>query len=176
MRSPRIYRIPVSLTLIVSLVALPVIHSSRAAAISRLVDTTTRQDSLGNGINSKRPPLRFELNVGQSDAQVRFIARTADTTLFLTSNEAVLRLPKLQTGRDANADRRRATFNLLTEPIDCAVIRLCPLGSNRKARITGLISCRACRITSLATTRGSGEQTWRATPRSSTKACIPASI
>ncbi len=39
-------------------------------------------------------PLRFEANSGQTDAQVRFLSRGRDYTLFLTGNEAVLSLRK----------------------------------------------------------------------------------
>ena len=37
-------------------------------------------------------PLFFEPNQGQTDPQVRFLARSAGFTLFLTANEAVLEL------------------------------------------------------------------------------------
>ncbi len=39
-------------------------------------------------------PLTFEPNQGQTDAQVKFLARGSGYTLFLTSNEAVLSLRK----------------------------------------------------------------------------------
>src|SRR5262249_43923318 len=37
-------------------------------------------------------PLSFEANQGQTDGEVKFIARHADYTLFLTPSEAVVRL------------------------------------------------------------------------------------
>ena len=39
-------------------------------------------------------PLRFEPNLGQSDAQVRFLARGSGYSLFLTPTEAVLALSR----------------------------------------------------------------------------------
>ena len=46
-----------------------------------------------------RMPLAFEANQGQTDAQVKYIARGSGYTLFLTSQEAVLTLPgKTQPG------------------------------------------------------------------------------
>ena len=39
-------------------------------------------------------PIRFEANAGQTDAQVKFLARAPQYTVFLTSKEAVLALPK----------------------------------------------------------------------------------
>jgi len=38
-------------------------------------------------------PLYFEANQGQSDAQVKFLSHSADSVLFLTTSEALLRLP-----------------------------------------------------------------------------------
>src|SRR5260370_6754708 len=39
-------------------------------------------------------PLRFEANQGQADLRVKFLSRGSGYTLFLTSTEAVLALPK----------------------------------------------------------------------------------
>ena len=41
----------------------------------------------------------FETNVGQTNSNVKFLSRQAGFTLFLTSNEAVLALKKISTGR-----------------------------------------------------------------------------
>ncbi len=59
-------------------------------------------------------PLSFELNQGQSDARVKFLARGQGYNLFLTADEAVLSL--------------RAT----------TVVRVRLAGANRHAEITGL--------------------------------------
>ena len=45
-----------------------------------------------SGVKFSRPPLRFELNEGQIDPQVRFIARDRDGIAFLTSGGAVLQI------------------------------------------------------------------------------------
>jgi hypothetical protein len=89
----------------------------------------------------KKLPLRFEVNRGQTDSQVRFLARTADSTLFLTQSEAVLRLPKLEAppewvsgGRRA----RRAKFTGIAKSIESAVIRLRPFSGNPNVRLTGI--------------------------------------
>src|SRR5437870_1001311 len=44
--------------------------------------------------NYGKLPLSFEINQGQTDSQVKFISRGSGYSLFLTSNEAVLSLPK----------------------------------------------------------------------------------
>src|SRR5213594_3728445 len=49
--------------------------------------------------NYGKLPLSFEANRGQTDAQVRFLARGQGYTLFLTSQEAVLSLRKLEASR-----------------------------------------------------------------------------
>jgi len=72
------------------------------------------------------PPLSFEANVGQTDSRVAFLARTANTTLFLTPGEAVLTLraapsePPRRVGLDPLEDR----IPLPTAPITAAVLRM----------------------------------------------------
>src|SRR5438309_1316446 len=48
--------------------------------------------------NLARQPLSFEINQGQTDKQVKFMARGSGYTFFLTGNEAVLSLNKFQPG------------------------------------------------------------------------------
>jgi hypothetical protein len=61
-----------------------------------------------------RVPLAFERNVGQSDARVRFLARSAGSALFFTPQEAVLALA----GRRASRERvLRIQFLGATHPI-----------------------------------------------------------
>ena len=45
-------------------------------------------------------PLSFEENVGQTDAQVRFLSRGSGYALFLTDTEAVLSLHRAVEGED----------------------------------------------------------------------------
>lgn len=55
-------------------------------------------------------PLRFEENRGQTDARVRYLARSPHYTLFLTDEEAVFRFRK-ETGNKMNRDVLRMRFN-----------------------------------------------------------------
>jgi Beta-propeller repeat len=48
-------------------------------------------------------PIRFEENVGQTGAEVKFLARGGGYNLFLTQSEAVLVLPRLRSRSDADA-------------------------------------------------------------------------
>ena len=55
-----------------------------------------------------RLPLSFESNHGQTDGQVRFLARGSDYTLFLTSAEAVLALRRPEVPAQSMSSDRRA--------------------------------------------------------------------
>lgn len=71
-------------------------------------------------------PVTFELNQGQTDARVDFLARGANYTLFLTATEAVLALSQrgLATPQVPNLTR--------------AVMRMQLVDSARNARVAGL--------------------------------------
>jgi len=69
-------------------------------------------------------PLRFEANRGQADAPVKFISRNSGHTLFLTPNEAVLRLQKTGTGDHSQAPS--------------SVVRMKLAGANRQPSVIGL--------------------------------------
>src|SRR5579875_2827394 len=65
-------------------------------------------------------PLSFEENQGQTDAQVRFLSRGANYSLFLTDSEAVLSL---------HANSRE------TKP---DVLRMQLIGASRRVRVSGV--------------------------------------
>ncbi len=69
-------------------------------------------------------PMRFEQNAGQTDARVRYMARGAGYSLYLTGNEAVLSLKK--TG-DENGKTAAE-----------AIVRMGLVGSNPAPRVTAL--------------------------------------
>jgi len=112
-------------------------------------------------------PLRFEVNEGQADEQVRFISRGRRYTLFLTGSEAVLALQGRQSPPPERIKRRlqetmeykpRATDKLFapstrnpksqienlatlapsTQGLTPSVLRLKLVGVNPNARIRGL--------------------------------------
>src|SRR2546429_712192 len=64
-------------------------------------------------------PLHFETNQGQADGQVKFLARGAGRTLFLTSTEAVL------------------VFTKREQTVTQTVIRMTFLGANPQPRMVG---------------------------------------
>ncbi len=73
-------------------------------------------------------PLSFEANLGQTDSQVKFLARGGGYALFLTANETVLRY------RNERASGRGHDSN---DP-SSAVLRMKLEGTNANPQITGL--------------------------------------
>jgi Beta-propeller repeat len=70
-----------------------------------------------------RLPIRFEENAGQAGAEVKFLARGGGYNLFLTQSEAVLRLPRLRSRSDADAQ---------------SVVRMKLIGADPAPRMEGL--------------------------------------
>lgn len=141
--STLICRAVVSATLIVSLTAFPIIKPSGASAVSNhSASNESSAKASGEaqdlGINFKSLPLRFELNVGQTDAAVRFIARNRDGIAFLASGETVLRVAGQTSASEQALRARSSRARLHTTNIESAVLRIHMIGSNEKARITGI--------------------------------------
>jgi hypothetical protein len=63
-----------------------------------------------------RLPLSFELNQGQADRGIRFLARGADSTLYLTAADAVLTLAPSERGSQAGAVLRFHPAGASTHP------------------------------------------------------------
>ncbi|MGH9433410.1 MAG: SBBP repeat-containing protein, partial [Terriglobia bacterium] len=94
-------------------------------------------------------PLAFEANLGQTDPQVKFLARGSGYTLFLTGDGAVLALRqaeggkrKAQSGNDVrNSKIDVRHWSLVTHHSPAAaqsVVRMKLVGANSKAAVTGL--------------------------------------
>ncbi len=86
-------------------------------------------------------PLRFEVNQGQSDAQVRYLARGRGYTFFLTPTETVLTLRKFESpaaqklrerGRSRQSIVKSKYSRLVTE-----TLRLRLVGGNPQPKVTG---------------------------------------
>jgi len=105
--------------------------SSAASAISSPGKTSANQQA---GIQFKRLPLRFEMNQGQTDPQVRFLARSNTGTAFLTSQGTVLRVY----GPSQLAKRAVRTGLNNLPARESAVGLLRTVGSNPEARETDL--------------------------------------
>ncbi len=84
-------------------------------------------------------PLTFEANQGQTDARVRFLARTPGYTLFLTDKEAVLSLPQLIPDPAKHVARSSLAFHprtsLSQRPV--SIVRLKFAGGSTPLAATG---------------------------------------
>lgn len=133
------------LLLVLTCVTIPVVRPLHAAVSSTAGDSqrlAARCDAIKSSSNAsavqfKSLPLRFELNAGQTDPQVRFIACSQSGDMFLTAREMVLRVREASFG---TADKP-GTSNQAEQarPItNSAVVRLLTVDANPNARITGL--------------------------------------
>ncbi len=89
-----------------------------------------------------RLPLQFEANVGQTDSRVKYLARGAGYTLFLTCDGAVLALhrqPANEDRRDRGASGTRGAKSVSSDfpATRDAVVRFRLEGANSAARIEG---------------------------------------
>jgi uncharacterized repeat protein (TIGR01451 family) len=127
-------------------------YGSKSGAFS---NDSAKYPSAGAGTNTAarfakaygKLPISFEVNQGQTDKSVRFLARIAGYTLFLTPDEAVLSLhPKhaatfntRTSATHANSIQPRPV-NIVTSASakSSTTVRLRLLGANRSADVTGL--------------------------------------
>src|SRR5438128_1745298 len=93
-------------------------------------------------VNFSSLPVAFEPNLGQTDPQVKYLARGNGYTLFLTSSEAVLSLAS----KPAPASKQKATHRFApfaksamsrSNATSAAVIRMQVAGGNPHAQIAG---------------------------------------
>src|SRR5262245_14868597 len=78
-------------------------------------------------------PMRFEANEGQTDARVKFIARAAGYSVFLTGDETVLRLHKREAWSEGAAKRQ-----MMEMPVESVTLRMTLAGSNSSSRVSGI--------------------------------------
>jgi uncharacterized protein YacL (UPF0231 family) len=78
-------------------------------------------------------PMRFEANEGQTDAQVKFMARGAGYSVFLTGDEAVMQLHKQELKSEGTAEQRTAET-----PVESVALRMKLAGSNASSRVSGI--------------------------------------
>lgn len=124
------FRILISLFLIISFVILS--FPARRVARASHADDSTRSGKdarKSDGIRFERPPVRFEINEGQSDPQVRFTARERDGLAYLTPAGATLQITRPAPTPDPKPGQRG---------IESSFVRLKTAGANPNPRITGL--------------------------------------
>jgi hypothetical protein len=116
------------------------------AAIAMLTVIAPKGQSSGNGrlpgeakqrvvASYGKLPLHFEANQGQTDAEVKFLARGSGYGLFLTASESVLVLGKSEAARTGHAALGQAGTTKRSRP--SAVLRLRLLGANPRPSVEG---------------------------------------
>ncbi|MBI2989559.1 MAG: hypothetical protein HYY45_22595, partial [Deltaproteobacteria bacterium] len=91
-----------------------------------------------------KAPLHFEANQGQSDGQVKFLARGSGYTMFLTATEAVLVLRKPEAkpsaiSRQLSAKSKPTDSKLETPNSKLgSIVRMKLVGANSDAKVAGL--------------------------------------
>jgi len=102
--------------------------NSASSSLSSALQATSQKAAQARILSSYgKLPLSFEKNQGQTDDRVRFLARGDGYALFLTSQEAVLRLDAPGPAK-ASQNAKKST----------AVVRLAFAGSNQRSPVEGL--------------------------------------
>jgi len=110
------------------------------ASAPPLTASVVVSSSDGQGLSARqlaaygRLPLSLEANRGQADPSVRFVARTAGATLFLTGADAVLALTEPGQSRPL----RGRTAHARPASSRAAVVRLHAVGTNPAPAVVGL--------------------------------------
>jgi len=87
--------------------------------------------------NYGKLPLSFEVNQGQTDAQVKFLSRGPGYALFLTPAEAVLSLRKPHASAKASPVSTKSSLPSSAPEVSGAVLRMQFVGANPAPRILG---------------------------------------
>ena len=134
------YKAIISLAVVASLLTVTVAAGHRPSA--RLY-SSTRASEVGRkpiprDTAFKHLPLRFELNAGQSDSQVRFIATTRSGDMFLTPDALVMQVlePSARSAKNPGAHGMRG--GQMSPGPESSVLRLRTVNANTNVRITGL--------------------------------------
>ena len=88
------------------------------------------------GIQFQRPPLRFEINEGQTDPQVRFTARDRDGIAYLTSDGAVFQISR--SVGTSKPQFKKASYTPETRGFESSFVRMKTVGGNPNARAVGI--------------------------------------
>ena len=85
-----------------------------------------------------RVPMSFEPNQGQVEDEVNFLSLGIGYTLYLSSEEAVLKLHNTLSNNRENLDQFRNNEKMIEKYSDYTVLRIKTMGSNPNPKIVGL--------------------------------------
>ena len=150
-------------------------HGSDSVAARSKGNSTSTTSRLSSAYGTL--PISFEMNQGQTDASVQFLARGAGYILFLTPGEAVLSLhsPHASTaklGRLATPNPLRPSPSQLSAALLPAKFDCNSSGRTLRLRWKESIHCPAKAITLLVTILRNGTRTCRHMRRSATPMSI----
>ena len=90
------------------------------------------------GIKFQRPPLRFEINEGQIDPQVRFTARDRDGIAYLTSDGAVFQISRSVGMPELNRGFKKSSHSPESRGFESSFVRMKTVGANPNPRAVGI--------------------------------------
>lgn len=133
--SPAVWIVAIAVTAIAVVFAAGPTRKTTPQVHATLPAPTASAEQRGHVLASMSAlPLAFEANQGQTDPQVKYLARGNGYTLFLTSDEAVFALRSARAA-DSSAHDIRAARSGKTEPVANSVMRLHLAGANAHAQV-----------------------------------------
>src|SRR5258706_5939425 len=99
---------PIAFLVAASIALLSTVAVVRAQTVDAASDGAVQHEAPKHVPAFGKLPMHFELNRGQTDGQVKFLARGSGYTLFLTPGEAVLSLHKFEVKPGEAVAKRRA--------------------------------------------------------------------
>lgn len=127
-----------SVAAFLSVVALnqPQAHYELGFARAKFTDNSGGSSQLALAEKYGDLPLRFETNLGQVQPEVKFLARGANSVLFLAPTEAILALD-IPPQRALQTDRPRARLTLHRPGPRAVLLRMTLVSANPKAEVLG---------------------------------------
>ena len=128
-KTERAWGIVLEVTLVgISLIVSALIGSAFAGSVAPIDHS--------KGIQFQRPQLRFEVNEGQTDPQVRFTARDRDGVAYLTSDGAVFQISR--SVGTSKPQFKKASYTPETRGFESSFVRMKTVGGNPNARAVGI--------------------------------------
>jgi len=124
-KTERAWGIVLEVTLVgISLIVSALIGSAFAGSVAPIDHS--------KGIQFQRPQLRFEVNEGQTDPQVRFMARDREGIAYLTSDGAVFQISR--SVGTSKPQFKKASYTAEIRGFESSYVRMKAVGGNPNAR------------------------------------------
>jgi hypothetical protein len=138
-------RVIISGLLLLSFIAIPAISPRPAASMARSAGAAQAAAEDDGAVANEQPggtpftrlPLRFELNVGQTDPQARYIVRCPQGVAFLTDSELALRVCAPASAPRSQANQQATAAPLLANR-ESAVVHIKAVAATPHPSVSGL--------------------------------------